>query len=277
LHEAEATAKSILPPVEQAKRLAAHRAVDDFVRSGMAVGIGSGSPGVYGVERIAMLKDTEGLEVVCVPTSFQSRQLIVEGGLTLGDLSRNPALDVVIDGADEVDESLNAIKGGGGCQTQEKIVASCGKRFVIVADHRKQSAALGTAWKKGVPLEVIPDAYVPIMAKLSAMGARPHLRMATAKAGPVVTDNGNFVIDVDFGVIPDPRRLHAALIDIPGVVETGVFAGMACRAYFGQADGSVVTWESTSLPTSPPKVDSRPTSAAFSAPASGGCPYHKGA
>jgi ribose 5-phosphate isomerase A len=152
-------------------------------------------------------------------------------------------LDVAIDGADEVSRALDCIKGGGACQTQEKLVAAASATFVVVADNRKQSAALGTAWRKGVPIEVLPAGYVPVMRRLEALGGKPVLRMAVAKAGPVITDQGNFVVDADFGRIADPAALHAAIKLMPGVVETGIFAGMAARAYFGQEDGTVVVWD----------------------------------
>ena len=113
-----------LSGIEAAKRKAAHQAVDDYVQNGQVVGVGSGSTVVYVAERLAERAKKEGLKLICIPTSFQARQLIVENGLTLGDLSTNPDVDVAIDGADEVDQHLHAIKGGGGCHLQEKIVAS---------------------------------------------------------------------------------------------------------------------------------------------------------
>ena len=117
-------------------------------------------------------------------------QLLAEAGLPLGDLSMHPTVHVAIDGADEVDGDLHCIKGGGGCQTQEKLVAAAAEVFVVVADHRKQSKCLGLQWKKGVPLEVIAEGYRPLMLRLEAMGGKPQLRMASQKAGPVITDNG---------------------------------------------------------------------------------------
>merc|ERR1712083_522007 len=132
-----------------------------------------------------------------------------------------------IDGADEVDINLNCIKGGGGCQTQEKIIASCSKQFVVVADYRKDATTLCEKWKKGVPVEVIPLAYVPVMKKIETMGGKPKLRMAKSKAGPLVTDNGSFILDVDFGLVKEVEKLNQSLMMIPGVVETGLFVNMA--------------------------------------------------
>jgi ribose 5-phosphate isomerase A len=241
-----------LSPVESAKRQAARAAVDEFVRDGQVLGIGSGSTVVYAVERVAERVVAEGLSLVCVPTSFQATQLIKQGGLTLGSVSQFPQLHVAIDGADEVDAQLNLIKGGGGCQLQEKIVASCAETLVVIADYRKDSSSLGDKWKKGIPLEVVPVAAEAVLLKVAALGLKPVLRMASQKAGPVVTDNGNVVIDAHFpeeektraqltGSTQAVHTLNVSLLLIPGVVETGLFVGMAQKAFFGQADGSVVS------------------------------------
>jgi len=216
--------------------------VDEFIKDGMIVGVGSGSTVVYVVDRLASRVSQENLQVLCISTSFQADQLISKAGLKKTDLSTHPIIDVTIDGADEVDSQLNCIKGGGGCQTQEKIVASCSRVFVVVADFRKDSTTLGQNWRKGVPIEVIPFSYVPVRNKFLQLGAKTaDLRMGVHKAGPVVTDNGNFIIDVDFGLITDVASLNTRLSLIPGVVETGLFPGMAIKAFFGQEDGSVTS------------------------------------
>jgi len=227
--------------IEIAKKKAGIAAVDEFVKDGMVLGIGSGSTVVYAVDRLVERTKHEGLKVVCIPTSFQSTQLIVNGGLTLGDLSLYPNIDVDIDGADEVDEHLNLIKGGGGCLLQEKIVASNSEKLIIVADYRKNSKILGEQWKKGIPIEVIPMAYIPLMKKLEIMGGSPILRLAEKNAGPLITDNGNFILDVDFGEIKDPKMLNQSIKMLPGVVETGLFIEMADKVYFGQEDGSLIS------------------------------------
>ncbi|TMW68265.1 hypothetical protein Poli38472_005733 [Pythium oligandrum] len=231
----------MLSPVEQAKRTAARQAVDEFVRDGHIVGVGSGSTVVYAAERLGELVREKQLNIKCIPTSFQSKQLIAQHKLTLTSLDENPVIDVTIDGADEVDLALNCIKGGGGCQLQEKIVAYAAKTFVVIADYRKESTKLGEQWTKGVPIEVVPMAYVLISEKMKQMGGTPVLRMAQQKAGPVVTDNGNFVLDVNFGLIEDPATLSDRIKLLPGVVEVGLFCGMASKAFFGQEDGSFTT------------------------------------
>ncbi|MHA1987183.1 MAG: ribose 5-phosphate isomerase A [Promethearchaeota archaeon] len=227
--------------IEKGKKNAAINAVEENVKSGMVLGIGSGSTVVYAVEKIAELNRDHNLNLKCIPTSFQSYQLIVENGLALVSLDQYPELDLDIDGADEIDKDLNLIKGGGGCLVQEKIIASNSKKLVIIADYRKNSEILGEKWKKGIPIEVIPISYVPIMNKLKKLGGNPVLRMAQAKVGPLVSDNGNFIIDVDFGKIKDPGELNLSLLTIPGIVDTGLFIGMASKAYIGLEDGKVTT------------------------------------
>lgn len=228
--------------LEPAKKCAAYEAVDTWVHSNTAIGIGSGSTVVYAVERLRQRIDANELtNIVCIPTSFQSRQLIVQHGLQLGDLDAHPELDCAIDGADEVNAELGLIKGGGGCLLQEKIVASCAKKLIIVADFTKDSQRLGEQYTKGVPLEVVPMAYVPLQRRIeAAFGGDVELRMALAKAGPCVTDNGNFILDwKNFALTTDWEAVNAQLLQMPGVVETGLFLGMAERAYFGMHDGTV--------------------------------------
>ena len=224
--------------IELGKKNAANKAVEENIKEGMILGIGSGSTVVYAVKKIAKNQNNN-LNLKCIPTSFQSQQLIVENGLTLVSLDQYPEIDLDIDGADEIDNSLNLIKGGGGCLVQEKIIASASKKLVIIADYSKKSEILGENWHKGVPIEIIPRALVPTMTKLEKLKGKPVLRMAKAKAGPVVSDNGNFIIDVDFGRIENPLDLNLKILQIPGVVDSGLFLGMAQTAYIGQKDGTV--------------------------------------
>ncbi|KAK4508848.1 uncharacterized protein ATC70_013471 [Mucor velutinosus] len=228
--------------IENGKRLAAYKAVDEHISpENQVVGIGSGSTVVYVIERI--LQKPELKHITYVPTSFQSKLLILDNGLKLGSVEQNDVIDVTIDGADEVDDQLNAIKGGGACQFQEKLVAEAAKKFIIVADFRKESSRLGTQWHQGVPIEVVPLCYRTVMKKieheLSIKPKQVNLRMAVKKAGPVVTDNGNFVVDADFGQLEDPASLLKEIKLLTGVYEVGLFCQMAAMAYFGEQDGSV--------------------------------------
>ncbi|KAF9432365.1 ribose-5-phosphate isomerase rki1 [Entomortierella beljakovae] len=227
--------------IEQSKKKAAYQAVDEHVLpSHTVIGVGSGSTVVYVVERLLQRDSQLNAKTVFIPTSFQSRGLLLDGGLKVGDVEQYPCIDVTIDGADEVDSQLNAIKGGGGAHLQEKVVAEAAKKFVIVADFRKNSNVLGEQWKQGVPVEVVPFVWKTVFKKLQDMGSsEAKLRMAVKKAGPVVTDNGNFLIDAPFGLIQDPVTLLKDIKLITGVVEVGLFCNMAEIAYFGNEDGSV--------------------------------------
>ncbi|XP_070171091.1 ribose-5-phosphate isomerase [Polyergus mexicanus] len=228
-------------PLESAKKIAAHKAVNEYVQNNTVIGIGSGSTVIYAVHRLAERVKEEGLNIVCVPTSFQARQLILDNHLTLGDLETYPKLDCAIDGADEVDADMNLIKGGGGCLLQEKIVASCAQQFVVIADYTKNSQKLGQQYKKGIPIEVVPMAYIPIQHRIErTYGGTAKIRMALAKAGPVITDNGNFILDWHFPQgLTNWNKINQEISLIPGVIETGLFINMAEKAFFGMQDGSV--------------------------------------
>jgi ribose 5-phosphate isomerase A len=226
--------------IEIGKKNAAQKAVEENIKEGLILGVGSGSTIVYAINRIGELNKENNLDLICIPSSFQARHLIIENKLRLGTLDEYPEVDIDLDGADEIDQNLNLIKGGGGCLVQEKILASNSKKLIIIADYRKSSMYLGQQWRKGVPIEVIPTAYVPLSNKFSKMGGKPVLRMARAKAGPLVSDNNNFIIDVDFGVIKNPQELNVQLLNLPGVVDTGLFLGMTNKAYIGQQNGDVL-------------------------------------
>ncbi len=229
--------------IELGKKKAAIKAVEDNIKKNMIVGIGSGSTVVYAVQKLGELNKEKSLNLKCIPSSFQAYQLIIENGLDLVSLEQFPQIDIDFDGADEVDEDLNLIKGGGGCLVQEKILASNSKKLIIIVDFRKNSGCLGKNWKKGVPIEVIPMAYYPIMAKFKNLGGNPKLRMAQSKSGPLITDNGNFIIDVDFGEINKPTELDQKIKNIPGVVDTGIFNDMASKVYVGTREGGVLILE----------------------------------
>ncbi|VEU22529.1 DEKNAAC103626 [Brettanomyces naardenensis] len=228
--------------VEQSKKLCAYKAVDVDLDPSKhrVIGIGSGSTIVYVAERVGQLANKS--ELVCIPTGFQSKELILKNGLTLGSLEEHPEIDIAFDGADEIDSELNCIKGGGACLLQEKLVGDCAKKYVIVADERKNTGVLGRHWRQGVPIEVIPSSYTKILLQLEKLGGKPTVRPgAPAKAGPCITDNGNFIIDCDFGEIPAAKvkELNDKLVSMVGVVETGLFVKMAQKAYIGNNDGSV--------------------------------------
>jgi ribose 5-phosphate isomerase A len=201
---------------------AAGEAAADLVESGMVVGLGTGSTVAWTIMRLgARIKD-EGLEFLGIPTSYQAENLAIDSGIKLTTLNQHPDLDLAIDGVDQVDFNLFVIKGDGAAHTREKVVACSARKFVIVADESKFIERLN----HGVPVEVLPFAARLAQRRLKELGGVPALRLGKMKDGPVITDNGNFVMDVDFGAIEDPAALAARLSPIPGVVEHGIFDNM---------------------------------------------------
>ena len=198
---------------------AAGEAAAEQVKSNMVVGLGTGSTVAWTIKRLGERVKEEGLDFLGIPTSFQAENLAIASGIKLATLNSHPVLDLAIDGADQVDHNLYVIKGGGAAHTREKVVASSARRFVIVADESKYVEKL--TWP--VPVEVLPFAFRLVERRLRDLGGKPVLRQGVRKDGPVITDNGNFVMDVDFGVIEDPRGLAAKISPIPGVVEHGIF------------------------------------------------------
>jgi len=207
------------------------------------IGVGSGSTIIPAVKRIAELVKKDKLDLICVPTSLQARELILSNDLKLGSLVEYQELDVAIDGADEVDEQFNCIKGGGGCQTQEKLVAFCAKKFIVIAEEKKKwSKNLGDKWEKGIPIEVIPVAYKITKKEIEKqLGGEVIVREGTEKIGPVLTDQGNFILDWKFesSKVFNWSDVNQKLKMIPGVVETGLFINMISKAYFGNREGKV--------------------------------------
>ena len=202
-----------------------------LIRDGMLVGVGTGSTVAFLIEELGRRVREEGLRVVGVPTSFQSRLLCGQLGIPVRDLGDCASLDLAIDGADEVDPDLNLIKGGGGSQTREKVVAAMAKEFVVVVDESKLVPALGTGF--AIPIEVLPVALAYVERAVRDLGGSPALRMAKAKDGPVVTDNGQFLLDTRFPAGTDLRRVDLALHQIPGVLETGLFFDLAKQVLVG--------------------------------------------
>lgn len=215
---------------ENAKKAAALSAVT-HVKDGFVVGLGSGTTIVYALKEIGKRIREKKLSILGVPTSYQASQLGVKYKIPLTTLDENPRLDVAIDGADQVDNKLDMIKGMGGALTREKIVASASKLNIIVVDETKLTNKLGV--NQPVPVEVLPFAMSVVETKLRRLDGKPVLREAGGKLGPLVTDNGNFIFDVDFGPIAQPKELAMALKGVPGIVETGLFVGTADIAYVG--------------------------------------------
>ncbi|NHX34905.1 MULTISPECIES: ribose-5-phosphate isomerase RpiA [Halolamina] len=219
---------------EDAKRRAGESAAD-IPEGGDVVGLGTGSTAAHAVRELGERVDA-GLDVRGIPTSFQSRELAREVGIPLTSLDETDP-DVAIDGADEVAADGALIKGGGAAHAREKLVDSAAERFVVVADPTKESEQLS----QPVPVEVLPDARVPVADAVRSAGGDPTLRAAERKDGPVVTDNGNLVLDCEFGMIGDPSGLARTLSATPGVVEHGLFVDLVDEVHVGTDDGVDVT------------------------------------
>lgn len=221
--------------IEEAKRNAALEAVK-HVKDNFVIGLGSGSTAAYAIEGVGNRIKREKIRVSAVPTSYQAFMLAVKHGIPKTTLEEHLILDLTIDGADQIDDELNLIKGMGGALSREKIVASASRKLVIVADERKKVEFLGEN-NHPVPIEVIPFATPIVMHKIKEMGGKPFLRESNQKVGPVITDNGNVIIDVDFGLVNEPAELNRELKFLPGVVETGLFVRMADLVYLGERFG----------------------------------------
>lgn len=203
------------------------------VKSGSIVGLGTGSTTAYTIQFLGdRLKSGEIKDIVGVPTSFQAEVLAKQYGIPLTTLDAIDHIDIAIDGADEVDPQKNLIKGGGAAHTREKIVDYLAEQFIVVVDSSKMVDKLGSSFP--VPVEVIPMAIAPVMRAIEKLGGKPELRMGIRKAGPVITDQGNMVIDVKFDAIDDPAGLEKTLNNIPGVLENGIFVGVTDLVLIGE-------------------------------------------
>jgi ribose 5-phosphate isomerase A len=221
--------------VEDAKQKAALKAIQP-IRSGWIIGLGSGSTTAYVLAEIARLVKAMRFDLSVVPTSHQIENLAISHGLRIRTMNEAHYVDYAIDGADQVEiHTLNVVKGGGGAMLREKIVDSSARKLAIVVDERKLTHHLGE--KQPIPLEVLPFAYKQVQVKITNMGGRARLRESTEKVGPVITDNGNFILDADFGRIEHPAQLERRLKMVPGILETGLFLNMADCVYVGRKDG----------------------------------------
>ena len=217
---------------QEIKRLVGEAAAK-LVQDGMVCGIGTGSTVAFLIEALGKRVREEKLQLTGVPTSFQSKLLCRTHGISTWEPQDCASLDLAIDGADEVDPDLNLIKGGGAAHTREKIVAAMAKEFVVIVDESKLVTKLGSTF--AVPIEVIPAALQFVSEKIKGLGGDPQIRMGLRKDGPVVTDNGQLVIDARFQPEVDLREVDRILHQTPGVVETGLFYGLTSKVLVASA------------------------------------------
>jgi ribose 5-phosphate isomerase A len=217
---------------DEAKGLVAKRAAE-FVEDGMAVGLGTGTTAALFIRELGK-RVRAGLKIRCVASSDASHTLGLQLGMDVVTLAELPELDIYIDGADEVGPGLALIKGGGGALLREKIVASAAREFIVVVDSSKMVERLG---KFPLPVEVIKMALPVVQPRLAALGLHPKLRPAKNGSGPYLTDEGNYILDCACGRIEEPEEVAAEIRSVVGVVEHGLFLGMATLALVAGDDG----------------------------------------
>ena len=225
-----------LDPTGLEKKAAALEAVK-HVRDGFIVGLGSGSTAAFAIEALGERVRSEKIRVMGIPTSYQAFLLAVECDIPITTLDEHPLINVTIDGADQITPELALIKGMGAALAREKIVAAASKLNIIIADQKKKVKKLGEN-NQQVPIEVLPFAISLVKLKILNAGGKSVLREGKGKLGPVITDNGNVILDAYFGEVADPAELEVKIKMIPGVVETGFFVGLTDIAYVG-ASGAV--------------------------------------
>jgi ribose 5-phosphate isomerase A len=221
---------------QDTEKAAAARKSIEYVKDGMVVGLGSGSTATFAIKFLGE-QVRDGLKIRGIPTSRASEQLARSLNIPLTTFDEVGYTDVTIDGADEVAPGLALIKGGGGALLHEKIVAAASRKLVIVADQHKIVKLLG---KFPLPVEVIPFAAAPIKKQLEAIGANPVLRNALQGGGPYITDEGNYIFDCHYEEIKDPAAVALAIKMMTGVVEHGLFLGLASVAIVAGPDGAQV-------------------------------------
>lgn len=230
------TTQTRMTTSERAKQ-AAGREAAARVHEGMVVGLGTGSTTAFAIEELGRRIREEGLTITGTPTSFAAELLADQHGIPLCDLRHVAEIDIAIDGADEVDPAMNLIKGRGAAHTREKVVATLARRFVVLVDESKLVDVLGS--RMPVPVEVLPMAAFPILRRLESLGARAEIRMGRKKDGPVVSDQGFWIIDAHFAGIDDPTALQEEIRAIPGVLDHGLFLDLATDVLVGEEDGGV--------------------------------------
>lgn len=222
---------------DEAKRIVGQR-VASWIENGMVLGLGTGSTAAFAIEALgARIASGEITNVCGVATSFAAEQLARRYGIRLTSLDEVSEIDLAFDGADEVDPAMDLIKGRGAAQTREKIVESQARRFVVLVDESKLVDNLGS--RMPLPVEVVPMSVRPVMDAIRSLGAVPEIRMGQKKDGPVVSDQGLWIVDATFHEPFDSAHVNNVLLHTPGVLDHGLFLGLATDLLVGRADGNV--------------------------------------
>lgn len=239
-----------MPSQEELKKQAGYKAIDDYVTSGMKVGLGTGSTAKYSVERLGeKLKSGELKDIIAIPTSVRTKEQAESLGIPLVTLNEHSKLDVAIDGADNVDPGFNLTKGGGGALLREKMVEMAADKFIVIADESKLCEGLGPGFP--IPVEITPFCHEHTIRSVSELstcaGCKPVLRMGLSSNNKVdgdeiaVTDNGNYIVDLHFTEpIKDAPKMASELKNVCGVVDHGIFCGMAAAVIIAGSDGITV-------------------------------------
>jgi len=233
---------------DELKKQVGYKAIDDYVKSGMVVGLGTGSTAAFAVERLGQrLKSGELTDIIAIPTSIRTKEQAEELGIPLTTLDEKSELDVAIDGADEVDPQLNLVKGGGGALLREKMVEVCAKKFIVIVDESKLCDGLGPGFP--LPVEITPFCHEHTLRTVASLpsvaGCEAKLRLGSAATGstvdgdePAVTDNGNYIVDLFFSnPIKDAVKAAEELKNTVGVVDHGLFCGLTTAVIIAGSDG----------------------------------------
>lgn len=221
---------------ENQKKIAAEKATES-IQSGMIVGLGTGSTVYYALLKLGTMV-RKGLDIIGIPTSEGTEKIALEQKIPLTTLATHPTIDLTIDGADEVDKDLNLIKGGGAALVREKIIANASKKILIVVDESKVSRVLGTTFP--LPVEIVRFGWEATQTEVNRICGKSTLRQNSSHEGdlfPLITDNGNYILDCHFDGIPAPAEVESQLNNIPGVVENGIFVNRADKIIIGASTG----------------------------------------
>lgn len=227
--------KANLSKIEKARKVAIIEVLKE-IENGYTIGLGSGSTMKIFIQELSNFLKKERIEIIAVPSSYQSMQIAIENNIPIKNYLNRKELDLTIDSADQIDKERNAIKGGGGAHTREKILFAASKKTIVIIDEEKIVEKLN----KPIPIEVFPFSLNYVMKKIEDLGGKANIRIGNGKVGPIISDNGFIIIDANFGEMNDPKKLNDELNKIYGIIEHGLFINtMINKVYVGYKNGKV--------------------------------------